>query len=167
MMYESTYYNPNYLAHYGVMGMRWGVRHFKKKYGGNKVNYQYLNDYNTKVSGIYSNAGKTLGDAAKYARENRKTKIEDRSLTRKDASRLSDKEIESMIARINKENTLNRLLTEREQAGKINYDRILRGIGTGLKVVGSAAALIATYYAIKEKKANIAKDVAKTIKENG
>ena len=136
-------YKSNYLAHYGILGMRWGVR---------KASPGALAGYNRTISKEYNQSGKTFNDLAKEISENRRRAVESQSLRRTDASELSNREIDELIARINKENTLNRLLTEREQAGKIRYDNIMRNLGSAFKVAGSAAALIATYYVIKEKK---------------
>lgn len=140
--------NVDELKHYGIKGMKWGVRRFqnsdgsltadgKKRYSGDN-----LKDIQKQV-----NQGKNVVDGvkktkAKAAEKRTEKKIKD------DLSQMSDKELRDIVNRLNMEERYMQVMKSRDvQVGKSKADKILDYAGTALTIGSSALSIM---IAIKE-----------------
>ena len=140
--------NTDELKHYGIKGMKWGVRRFqnsdgsltadgKKRYSGDN-----LKDIQKQV-----NQGKNVVDGvkktkAKAAEKRTEKKIKD------DLSQMSDKELRDIVNRLNMEERYMQVMKSRDvQIGKSKADKILDYAGTALTIGSSALSIM---IAIKE-----------------
>ena len=140
--------NADELKHYGIKGMKWGVRRFqnsdgsltadgKKRYSGDN-----LKDIQKQV-----NQGKNVVDGvnktkAKAAEKRTEKKIKD------DLSQMSDKELRDIVNRLNMEERYMQVMKSRDvQVGKSKADKILDYAGTALTIGSSALSIM---IAIKE-----------------
>ena len=136
------------LQHYGIKGIKWGVRRFqnsdgsltadgKKRYSGDN-----LKDIQKQV-----NQGKNVVDGvkktkAKAAEKRTEKKIKD------DLSQMSDKELRDIVNRLNMEERYMQVMKSRDvQVGKSKADKILDYAGTALTIGSSALSIM---IAIKE-----------------
>ena len=140
--------NADELKHYGIKGMKWGVRRFqnsdgsltadgKKRYSGDN-----LKDIQKQV-----NQGKNVVDGvkktkAKAAEKRTEKKIKD------DLSQMSDKELRDIVNRLNMEERYTQVMKSRGvETGKNRADKILEYAGTALTIGSSALSIM---IAIKE-----------------
>ena len=140
--------NVDELKHYGIKGMKWGVRRFqnsdgsltadgKKRYSGDN-----LKDIQKQV-----NQGKNVVDGvkktkAKAAEKRTEKKIKD------DLSQMSDKELRDIVNRLNMEERYTQVMKSRGvETGKSRADKILEYAGTALTIGSSALSIM---IAIKE-----------------
>lgn len=140
--------NADELKHYGIKGMKWGVRRFqnsdgsltadgKKRYSGDN-----LKDIQKQV-----NQGKNVVDGvkktkAKAAEKRTEKKIKD------DLSQMSDKELRDIVNRLNMEERYTQVMKSRGvETGKSRADKILDYAGTALTIGSSALSIM---IAIKE-----------------
>lgn len=140
--------NADELKHYGIKGMKWGVRRFqnsdgsltadgKKRYSGDN-----LKDIQKQV-----NQGRNVVDGvkktkAKAAEKRTEKKIKD------DLSQMSDKELRDIVNRLNMEERYMQVMKSRDvQVGKSKADKILDYAGTALTIGSSALSIM---IAIKE-----------------
>ena len=140
--------NADELKHYGIKGMKWGVRRFqnsdgsltadgKKRYSGDN-----LKDIQKQV-----NQGKNVVDGvkktkAKAAEKRTEKKIKD------DLSQMSDKDLRDIVNRLNMEERYMQVMKSRDvQVGKSKADKILDYAGTALTIGSSALSIM---IAIKE-----------------
>lgn len=135
-------YESNYLAHHGVKGQKWGVRK------------------------QYESVGKSIQSLGGTLERERNNRLETRALQKAPyrSSDLDDREIDALIARMKRENELSRLISQRENAGKLTLDKILKNAGTVLAIAGSAAGLAAAIYKVRESKLNFAREQQKAAK---
>lgn len=115
-IYVGQLFSDSYLEHYGVLGMKWGVRRFENK------------------DGSLTAAGKK-----------RYSKKRERELKKdiKNRSTLSEKELDTKINRLRKENEFVRLANENLSAGKGEVHRVLKE--SGKQVLGRVATGVAIY----------------------
>ena len=140
--------NADELKHYGIKGMKWGVRRFqnsdgsltadgKKRYSGDN-----LKDIQKQV-----NQGKNVVDGVKKTR----TKVAEKQHEKKiksDLSQMSDKELRDIVNRLNMEERYMQVMKSRDvQVGKSKADKILDYAGTALTIGSSALSIM---IAIKE-----------------
>ena len=136
------------LKHYGIKGMKWGVRRFqnadgsltadgRKRYGSEdmrNVKKQVDNGKNV-VDGVKRSK-------AKAAEKRTEKKIKD------DLSQMSDKELRDIVNRLNMEERYMQVMKTRDvQVGKSKVDKILDYAGTALTIGSSALSIM---IAIKE-----------------
>lgn len=115
-VYVGALCSPNYLEHHGILGMKWGVRRFENK------------------DGSLTAAGKK-----------RYSKKRERELKKdiKNRSTLSEKELDTKINRLRKENEFVRLANENLGAGKSEVHRVLKE--SGKQVLGRVATGVTIY----------------------
>lgn len=124
------YLKTRELYHYGIKGMKWGVR--KEDYAD--------------VSKIASTAKSGLNDAASLIPENYKT-------VHPDYSEISSEELQRRVSRMNLEENYARLSGESKKI-KSGSDRVreaLQTIGSTIAILGAGAAIISTISGIKNR----------------
>ena len=107
-------YNQNELYHYGIKGMRWGIRK-KRKSSNSEVRKKASDDYKTKEKASNSKARK-------------KVKV----------AEMTDSEIERRISRLRLENELDRL-TKQETRERIEY--VVRNLGSVATATSTAITI--------------------------
>lgn len=136
------------LKHYGIKGMKWGVRRFqnsdgsltsegRKRYNGND-----LKEAQKKVD-----KGKAMVDGVKKTRVKAAEKQHEKKI-KDDLSKMSDAELRDIVNRLNMEERYTQVMKSRGvEAGKNRVDKILEYAGTALTIGSSALSIM---IAIKE-----------------
>lgn len=136
------------LKHYGIKGMKWGVRRFqnsdgsltsegRKRYSGND-----LKEAQKKVD-----KGKAMVDGVKKTRVKAAEKQHEKKI-KDDLSKMSDAELRDIVNRLNMEERYTQVMKSRGvEAGKNRVDKILEYAGTALTIGSSALSIM---IAIKE-----------------
>lgn len=136
------------LKHYGIKGMKWGVRRFqnsdgsltsegRKRYNGND-----LKEAQKKVD-----KGKAMVDGVKKTRVKAAEKQHEKKI-KDDLSKMSDQELRGIVNRLNMEERYTQVMKSRGvEAGKNRVDKILEYAGTALTIGSSALSIM---IAIKE-----------------
>ena len=140
--------NADELKHYGIKGMKWGVRRFqnsdgsltadgKKRYSGDN-----LKDIQKQV-----NQGKNVVDGVKKTKAKAAEKRTEKEI-KDDLSQMSDKELRDIVNRLNMEERYTQVMKSRGvETGKSRADKILEYAGTALTIGSSALSIM---IAIKE-----------------
>lgn len=135
--------NADELKHYGIKGMKWGVRRFqnsdgsltadgKKRYSGDN-----LKDIQKQV-----NQGKNVVDGVKKTRAKAAEKQTEKKI-RDDLSKMSDRELRDIVNRLNMEERYMQVMKSRDVVtGKSKVDKILDYAGTALTIGGSALSIM-------------------------
>ena len=112
--------DTNYLAHYGVLGMKWGVRR-----SGKTVNK--TSKSKSKPSSI----------------ENDEPHSEDykKAHAKKSVKSMSDQELRSRLNSLNMEKQYNQITGAGISKGKAYADKIIKGLGTAVTVSGALVTL--------------------------
>jgi len=121
------WYNDSYLMHYGVLGMKWGVRRYQNK------------------DGTYTDAGLKRKSNAKSDRAARRAIRKDRKQANKRRSQLSDDELDARIKRLQKEKQLRELTESEVSRGKQFTSTLTQKLGA----VAATALVGAAVYAGK------------------
>ena len=133
--------NADELKHYGIKGMKWGVRRFQNS------------DGSLTAHGKKRYSGDNLKDIQKQVNQGKKTKAKDEEKRTKkkikdDLSQMSDKELRDIVNRLNMEERYMQVMKSRDvQVGKSKADKILDYAGTALTIGSSALSIM---IAIKE-----------------
>lgn len=139
----------NELYHYGVLGMKWGVRRTPEQLGHkqSRAKKNYLEKAENKqlvaAQNISKDLGKVVSALKQYESESTsKRKIKLREGQRKKASEMSNKELQELIQRMSLEDQYANLSYNRMSVGKTYTDEILSGVGEGLAIVGSIFSIL-------------------------
>ena len=123
----------DYIQHYGIKGMKWGVRRYQNK------------------DGTLTAEGKKR-EQAKYKHEASKAARKDRRDAYKNRRTLSDDELQTRVKRLELEKKFKNLTEEDVKPGRIAVKRLLSS--TGARILSAAAvggAVYAGRYALTGK----------------
>lgn len=131
------------LYHYGIKGMKWGVRRFQNKDGSltadgrKRYGSEDLKNMQKQV-----NQGKNVVDGVKKTRAKAAEKQTEKKI-RDDLSKMSDQELRDIVNRLNMEERYMQVMKSRDVVtGKSKVDKILDYAGTALTIGGSALSIM-------------------------
>lgn len=136
------------LKHYGIKGMKWGVRRFQNSDGSltadGRKRYS-SEDYKSAQKKVEK--GKVMVDGVKKTRVKAAEKQHEKKI-KDDLSKMSDQELRDIVNRLNMEERYTQVMKSRGvEAGKNRVDKILEYAGTALTIGSSALSIM---IAIKE-----------------
>lgn len=146
--YTSPY--PNHLYHYGVRGMKWGVRRYQNKDGSRTSAGRKRYDYGKTGSNV-QRVSTSLGGVAKSTSRLLRNRVKEKDQSY-DFSKLSDQELRTRINRINMERQYASLLEDPNQkTAKERTLEILDAVADVATVAGSIGLAATTIYKIKHE----------------
>lgn len=130
------------LTHNGIKGQRWGVRRFQNEDGSltqaGKDRYKKINSTLGGAKKI-TDASSKLTDSAKNLSDSiGKMSIHSKT---KDLSKMSDKDLQDTVRRMNLERQYADLTSNQISRGRANVGAILDGVGATLGIASSAIAI--------------------------
>lgn len=136
------------LYHYGIKGMKWGVRRFQNSDGSltaeGRKRYESEDIRNMQKQ---VDKGKNVVDGVKRSKAKAAEKRTEKKI-KDDLSRMSDQELRAIVNRLNMEERYMQVMKTRDvQIGKSKVDKILDYAGTALTIGSSALSIM---IAIKE-----------------
>lgn len=139
----------NELKHYGVKGMKWGVRKSQQQSGNSTTRRSKsgisTSDIRTSKQ-IVDEVSKVTKTTENKRRDKRKSKASE--MIKNDLSEMSDAELRDIVNRLNMEERYTQVMSSRyADAGKSRVDTLMDKIGTAVTVTSSALTIA---LAIKE-----------------
>lgn len=131
------------LKHYGIKGMKWGVRRFQNKDGSLTADgRKRYGSEDLKSMQKQVNQGKNVVDGVKKTRAKAAEKQTEKKI-RDDLSKMSDRELRDIVNRLNMEERYMQVMKSRDVVtGKSKVDKILDYAGTALTIGGSALSIM-------------------------
>lgn len=131
-IYVGSLFSSDHLEHFGIKGMRWGVRRYEDR------------------NGKLTSAGKKR--YSKKRRTPEQVRIDKMRKDVKNRRTLSDKDLDAKIERLKKESELKRLTNENLSPGRTEVANVLKNSGKNiLGKVATGVGLYAVKYALTKK----------------
>lgn len=139
-----------YLEHHGIKGMKWGVRRTDAQLGKSSGG-SGSKSTNTKVvrtADDYKKMKKNVDTASSYVESGKKAKAKveskkQQAKTKEELSKLSDKELQQIVNRLNMEERYTQVMNSRATTtGKDRVSQILDGAGTALAIGSSVLSIM-------------------------
>ena len=134
--------NNEELIHYGVKGMKWGIRKDRSSSTGSKTQKLTAKDYSDIKKGI-DDTNRSVSSYSNYRANKQKRKAVKNATKGIDLDSMSDKELREVVNRMNMEQQYVNLVTNKAimNSGKSRVDRTLEVTGDVLTVTSSALAI--------------------------
>lgn len=133
------------LYHFGILGMKWGIRRFQNEDGSltpeGRKHVQAMKDTST-VAETSFKAVKNSTVAVKSINDRLITEEQERFKSKINVSRMSDKELQAVVNRMQLEKNYRALSAERVASGKKHTSSILSTIGDVVTVGASIAGIV-------------------------
>lgn len=123
------------LKHFGVKGMKWGIRRTDAQLGHEPVDL-HKTKKRVEAAGTIVTESQNINKkvSSKKQRKIKKQQVQT-------AKAMTDKELRERVNRLNMEQQYAKLTTEQMNAGKVNVDRVLAEVGTAVAVTNSVLAI--------------------------
>ncbi len=132
--HEAVSLYDEYLKHYGVLGMKWGIRRYQPYPKGQGHKGTFLG----KKKKQYAKASE---NKKKYQQKKRTALKEVKKTPKEDITKLSDAELRARVNRMNLEQQYSKLSSEKTSRGKSAVTKILATAGTGVAVSYTSKAM--------------------------
>ena len=124
-------YGENYLAHYGIMGMKWGVRRYQNADGSLTAAGKERYGSDGRVGGSVSERAKTARNILRSDSGSRSSKAL-KEARRKDMDELSTQELRDINNRLNEEQRYLNLTRGMTSDGKKFVKEVGKSVATGI-----------------------------------
>lgn len=120
--------DSDYLEHYGIKGMKWGIRRFQNKDGS--LTKAGLKRYSDAVGKAVTEGGKKLGEAAGKAATAAKDKIAEKYAERKEEKRV-EKLMSKPIRKLTEEERIERMDRKMKEKELLTLEKNVRDLDSG------------------------------------
>ena len=123
--------DSDYLEHYGIKGMKWGIRRFQNKDGSlTKAGLKRYSDAASKVGEAVAKGGKKLGETAGKAAQAAKEKISEKHAQRKEEKRI-EKLMSKPIRKLTEEERIERMDRKMKEKELLSLEKNVRDLDSG------------------------------------